>query len=74
MAKIGVVLSGCGVNDGSEIHEAVITMLELDKAGAEMILMAPNIDLQILHGMLKMYITAIVNCFHGNIPRCLVIY
>ena len=44
MAKIGVVLSGCGVNDGSEIHEAVITMLELDKAGAEMILMAPNID------------------------------
>ena len=44
MAKIGVVLSGCGVNDGSEIHEAVITMLELDKAGAEMVLMAPNID------------------------------
>ena len=43
MAKIGVVLSGCGVNDGSEIHEAVITMLELDKAGAEMVLMAPNI-------------------------------
>ena len=44
MAKIGVVLSGCGVNDGSEIHEAVITMLELDKAWAEMVLMAPNID------------------------------
>ena len=44
MAKIGVVLSGCGVNDGSEIHEAVITMLELDRAGAEMVLMAPNID------------------------------
>jgi len=44
MPKIGVVLSGCGVNDGSEIHETVITMLELDKAGADMILMAPNID------------------------------
>ena len=44
MSKIGVVLSGCGVNDGSEIHEAVITMLELDKAGVEMVLMAPNID------------------------------
>jgi enhancing lycopene biosynthesis protein 2 len=44
MPKIGVVLSGCGVNDGSEIHEAVITMLELDKAGVEMVLMAPNID------------------------------
>lgn len=44
MSRIGVVLSGCGVNDGSEIHEAVITMLELDKAEAEMVLMAPNID------------------------------
>jgi enhancing lycopene biosynthesis protein 2 len=44
MLKVGVVLSGCGVNDGSEIHEAVITMLELDKAGADMVLMAPNID------------------------------
>ncbi len=44
MAKIGVVLSGCGVNDGAEIHESVITMLALDRAGAEMILMAPNID------------------------------
>ena len=44
MSKIGVVLSGCGVNDGSEIHESVITMLELDRAGAEMVLMAPNID------------------------------
>jgi enhancing lycopene biosynthesis protein 2 len=44
MPRIGVVLSGCGVNDGSEIHEAVITMLELDKAGADMVLMAPNID------------------------------
>ena len=44
MPKIGVVLSGCGVNDGAEIHESVITMLELDKAGADMVLMAPNID------------------------------
>ncbi len=44
MPKVGLVLSGCGVNDGSEIHEAVITMLELDKAGAEVVLMAPNID------------------------------
>ena len=44
MPRIGVVLSGCGVNDGSEIHETVITMLVLDKAGADMVLMAPNID------------------------------
>ncbi|HIA83624.1 MAG TPA: isoprenoid biosynthesis glyoxalase ElbB [Candidatus Marinimicrobia bacterium] len=44
MKKVGVLLSGCGVNDGSEIHETVITMLALDRAGVEMILMAPNID------------------------------
>ena len=42
--NIGVLLSGCGVNDGSEIHESVIAMLALDRAGAEMLLMAPNID------------------------------
>ena len=41
--KIGVVLSGCGVFDGSEIHEAVLTLLALDRAGAEAVCMAPNI-------------------------------
>ena len=44
MIRVGVVLSGCGVNDGAEIHESVITMLALDRAGVEMVLMAPNID------------------------------
>ena len=44
MKKVGVLLCGCGVNDGAEIHESVITMLALDRAGAEMVLMAPNID------------------------------
>jgi enhancing lycopene biosynthesis protein 2 len=42
MAKVGVILSGCGVYDGSEIHEAVITLLALDRAGAEVVCMAPN--------------------------------
>ena len=42
--KIGVLLSGCGINDGSEIHETVITMLALDRADVETHLMAPNID------------------------------
>ncbi|HUJ09795.1 MAG TPA: isoprenoid biosynthesis glyoxalase ElbB [Verrucomicrobiae bacterium] len=43
MAKrIGVILSGCGVMDGSEIHEAVLTLLAIDRAGAEAICMAPN--------------------------------
>jgi len=44
MAKIGVLLSGCGVYDGSEIHEAVLTLLTLDKAGAEILCMAPDMD------------------------------
>lgn len=44
MAKVGVILSGCGVYDGSEIHETVITLLALSRAGAEAICMAPNID------------------------------
>jgi len=42
--KIGVVLSGCGVYDGAEIHEAVVTLLALDRAGADAVCMAPDID------------------------------
>ncbi len=42
--KVGVLLSGCGVFDGSEIHESVITLLSLDKAGAEIVCMAPDVD------------------------------
>jgi enhancing lycopene biosynthesis protein 2 len=45
MAKrIGVILSGCGVFDGSEIHEAVLTLLALGRAGAKAVCMAPNIE------------------------------
>ena len=40
--KIGVVLSGCGVYDGSEIHEAVFTLLAIDRNGAEAVCMAPD--------------------------------
>ena len=42
MPKIGLMLSGCGVYDGSEIQESVIAMLALDRADAEIICMAPN--------------------------------
>lgn len=44
MKKIGVVLSGCGVRDGSEIHEAVCALLAIDQAGCEAVCMAPNVD------------------------------
>ncbi|MEO5364613.1 MAG: isoprenoid biosynthesis glyoxalase ElbB [Magnetococcus sp. DMHC-8] len=45
MAKkqVGVVLSGCGVYDGAEIHEATLTLYFLDRAGAQAVCMAPNI-------------------------------
>lgn len=42
--KVAVILSGCGVFDGSEIYESVITLLSLDKAGAQVQCFAPNIQ------------------------------
>ena len=42
--KVGVLLSGCGVFDGAEIHEAVLTMLFLDQQGADIICMAPDVN------------------------------
>ena len=42
--RIGVLLSGCGVFDGTEIHEAVLTLLFLDRAGARIVCMAPDED------------------------------
>lgn len=44
MKKIGVVLSGCGVRDGSEIHEAVFALMAIDRHGAKAVCMAPNAD------------------------------
>src|SRR5689334_8729389 len=44
MVKVGVVLSGCGHLDGSEIHEAVLTLLALDRAGASAVCLAPDIE------------------------------
>ncbi|RCL21770.1 isoprenoid biosynthesis protein ElbB [Pseudomonas sp. AFG_SD02_1510_Pfu_092] len=41
--KVAVVLSGCGVYDGAEIHESVITLLRLDQRGAQVQCFAPNI-------------------------------
>ncbi|ANI30229.1 isoprenoid biosynthesis protein [Yersinia entomophaga] len=42
MKRVGVVLSGCGVFDGAEIHESVLTLLALDRAGAEAVCFAPD--------------------------------
>ncbi|CNE49696.1 isoprenoid biosynthesis glyoxalase ElbB [Yersinia nurmii] len=42
MKRVGVVLSGCGVFDGAEIHESVLTLLALDRAGVEAVCFAPD--------------------------------
>ena len=42
--RVAVVLSGCGVYDGSEIHEAVLTLLALDREGVEIECVAPDMD------------------------------
>lgn len=42
MKKVGVVLSGCGVYDGSEIHETVLTLLALSRQGADVLCFAPD--------------------------------
>ncbi len=44
MPTIGVILAGCGVNDGSEIHESVLTLLAIDRAGAKAVCFAPNVE------------------------------
>ena len=42
--KIGVLLSGCGVYDGAEIHESVLTLLAIEELGAEAVCMSINAD------------------------------
>ncbi len=42
--KVGVVLSGCGFLDGAEIQEATVTLLALDRAGAQVLAMAPDVE------------------------------
>ena len=42
--KIGVLLSGCGVYDGSEIQEAVLAMLAIEEAGAETVCISIDAD------------------------------
>lgn len=43
MSRIGLLLSGCGVQDGSEISEAVLTLLALERAGADVLPIAPDV-------------------------------
>lgn len=42
--KVAFVLSGCGVKDGTEIHEAVSALIALDRAGYDIVFTAPDIE------------------------------
>lgn len=42
--KFAVVLSGCGVYDGSEIHEATLTLLAISKLNGEYEIFAPDME------------------------------
>ena len=44
MKKVAIVLAGCGVLDGSEIHEAVITLNAVESCGANAAFFAPDIE------------------------------
>lgn len=44
MKKFAVVLSGCGVFDGAEIHEATLTLLAIAQQGASYEIFAPDIS------------------------------
>lgn len=44
MKKFAVILSGCGHLDGSEIHEAVMTLLAIDRHKCTCTIFAPNED------------------------------
>ena len=43
MKNFAIILAGCGVYDGAEIHEAVMAMYAVMKSGAEYQLFAPDI-------------------------------
>lgn len=42
MAKVAVILSGCGFLDGSEIHESVLCLLALSQKGHQATCFAPD--------------------------------
>ena len=45
MAKrVGVLLSGCGRLDGSDIAETMLVLLVIERAGAQAICFAPDAD------------------------------
>ena len=44
MKKFAVLLSGCGVYDGAEIHEATLSLLAIARQGASYEIFAPDMN------------------------------
>ncbi|MCG8581266.1 MAG: isoprenoid biosynthesis glyoxalase ElbB [Bacteroidales bacterium] len=42
--QTAVILSGCGVYDGAEIHESVLSLLAIAKQGADYTIFAPDVE------------------------------
>ena len=42
--KVALILSGCGVYDGSEVTEVVSCLIHLSRAGVEVSMFAPNVS------------------------------
>lgn len=46
--QVAVVLSGCGFQDGAEIHESVLTLLRLDQLGCQVQCFAPDVEFDVV--------------------------
>ena len=44
MINVGLLLSGCGFYDGTDVAEAVLSALALERAGARAVYVSPEVD------------------------------
>src|SRR2546430_2202682 len=68
---IGVILAGAGFKDGAEIHEAVVALLALDRAGVAVRIFAPDMQLAEVNPLTVKQIAAMghahVDCAVDNV-------
>lgn len=65
MAKVAVVLSGCGFMDGSEIHESVLCLLALAESKHQALCFAPDREQQtVVDHLTKQPLAQERNCLH----------
>src|SRR5687768_749172 len=54
MAKrVAVILSGCGVGDGSDLHESLLTLLSVERGGAQAVCAAPDLPSAVFDHLAK---------------------